>query len=56
MRVASGTPWEDEVGYSRLVRVGNQVVVTGTTATLPGGGQVDGDAYAQTVQIGRNIE
>ena len=56
MRVASGTPWEDEVGYSRLVRVGNQVVVTGTTATLPGGAHVDGDAYAQTVQIGRNIE
>lgn len=56
MRVASGTPWEDEVGYSRLVRVGNQVVVTGTTATLPGGGHVDGDAYAQTTQIGRNIE
>ena len=56
MRVASGTPWEDEVGYSRLVRVGNQVVVTGTTATLQGGGHVDGDAYAQTLQIGRNIE
>lgn len=56
MRVASGTPWEDEVGYSRLVRVGNQVVVTGTTATLPGGGHLEGDAYAQTIQIGRNIE
>jgi enamine deaminase RidA (YjgF/YER057c/UK114 family) len=56
MRVASGTPWEDEVGYSRLVRVGNQIVVTGTTATLPGGGHEGGDAYAQTTQIGRNIE
>jgi enamine deaminase RidA (YjgF/YER057c/UK114 family) len=55
--VASGTPWEDVVGYSRLVRVGDHIAVTGTTATLPGGGHVaDGDAYGQTVQILRNIE
>ena len=55
--VSSGTPWEDIVGYSRLVRVGDQLVVTGTTATLPGGGHTgDGDPYEQTMQITRNIE
>jgi enamine deaminase RidA (YjgF/YER057c/UK114 family) len=55
--VSTGTVWEDMVGYSRLVRVGDIVAVTGTTATLPGGGHVgDGDAYAQTAQILRNIE
>jgi len=57
IRVSSGTKWEDLVGYSRLVRVGAHIAVTGTTATLPGGGHVgDGDAYAQAIQIGRNIE
>jgi enamine deaminase RidA (YjgF/YER057c/UK114 family) len=56
-RIASGTKWEDLVGYSRLVRVGNQIAVTGTTATTPDGGHVgDGDAYTQTIQILRNIE
>jgi enamine deaminase RidA (YjgF/YER057c/UK114 family) len=55
--VSSGTVWEDLVGYSRLVRVGDIVAVTGTTATVPGGGHAgDGDAYAQTVQILKNIE
>jgi enamine deaminase RidA (YjgF/YER057c/UK114 family) len=55
--VSSGAVWEDVVGYSRLVRVGDMVAVTGTTATLPGGGHVgDGDAYAQTAQILKNIE
>jgi enamine deaminase RidA (YjgF/YER057c/UK114 family) len=55
--VSTGTVWEDIVGYSRLVRVGDIVAVTGTTATVPGGGHVgDGDAYAQTAQILRNIE
>lgn len=49
--------WEDVVGYSRLVRVGDLVAVTGTTATTADGGHVgDGDAYAQTIQIARNIE
>ncbi|HEY8143650.1 MAG TPA: RidA family protein [Kofleriaceae bacterium] len=55
--VSSGVVWEDLVGYSRLVRVGDIVAVTGTTATLPGGGHAgDGDAYAQTAQILKNIE
>ena len=54
----SGAKWEALVGYSRLVRVGQQIYVTGTTATLIGSaGHVgDGDAYAQAVQIFRNIE
>lgn len=53
--IASGTKWESIVGYSRAVRQGQHVVVTGTTAWLPGGGQVDGDAAAQTAQILKNI-
>ena len=57
MRVSSGTTWEELVGYSRLVRVGNIIAVTGTTAFLPGGGHAgDDDAYIQAIQIGRNIE
>jgi enamine deaminase RidA (YjgF/YER057c/UK114 family) len=56
-KVSTGTVWEDLVGYSRLVRVGEIVAVTGTTATLPGGGHAgDGDAYVQTAQILANIE
>jgi enamine deaminase RidA (YjgF/YER057c/UK114 family) len=53
----SGTKWESVVGYSRAIKVGERIYVTGTTATDESGAIVaPGDAYAQTVQAIRNIE
>ena len=53
---ATGTTWEPIVGYSRAVRVGNVIQVSGTTATDASGSVVGaGDPHAQTVQILANI-
>lgn len=54
---ATGTVWEPQVGYSRAIRVGPFIHVSGTTATNEKGEVVAlGDPYGQTIQILRNIE
>jgi enamine deaminase RidA (YjgF/YER057c/UK114 family) len=55
-QVSTGGPWEAKIGYSRAVRVGQSIQVSGTTAMTPSGLVGKGDPYAQTIQALRTIE
>jgi len=54
--VSTGGPWEGKIGYSRAVRVGQTVSVSGSTAMTPSGLVGKGDPYAQTIQTFKTIE
>lgn len=57
IHIFTGTKWEPVVGYSRAVKAGNHIYVSGTTATDENGNIAGiGDSYAQTVQTIKNIE
>lgn len=55
-RISSGSPWEPIVGYSRAVKAGNLIEVSGTTAVLDGVVQCKGDLYGQTLRCLEIIE
>lgn len=54
--ISTGGPWEAKIGYSRAVRVGQSVHVSGSTAMTPSGLVGKGDPYKQTIQTLRTIE
>lgn len=54
--VSTGGPWEAKIGYSRAVRVGAHVQVSGSTAMTPTGLVGKGDPYAQTIQTLKTID
>lgn len=54
--VSTGGPWEGKIGYSRAVRVGGHISVSGSTAMTPSGLVGKGDPYAQTIQTLKTIE
>ena len=54
--ISTGGPWEAKLGYSRAVRVGASIQVSGSTAMTPSGLVGKGDPYAQTIQTLKKIE
>lgn len=54
--VSTGGPWEGKIGYSRAVRAGSHISVSGSTAMTPSGLVGKGDPYAQTIQTLKTIE